>query len=136
MTMKRVPPFRFVLDQLEESPLAPRVRTRSMFGAFAVYVDERILFILRKKDDPKTSRDNGVWVASQPAHLTSLQQAFPELRPIEMFQREGRDGFSGWMNLPEDEEGFEEAVLRICTLVIGGDPRIGKVPKSKARKRS
>jgi hypothetical protein len=109
-----------------------RVRTRSMFGSLAVYVDEKIVFFLRRKPDPGSLRDNGIWVASIPEHYASLVREFPALRPIELFRSRA---FTGWLNLPESEEGFEEAALGVCALVIRGDPRIGKVPKKrKSRK--
>jgi hypothetical protein len=129
---KSRPKFPFVLEELQDSILAPRVRTRAMFGSHAVYVDERIIFILRQKDDPKTLRDNGVWVATQPAHNESLLRDFPALRPIELFAKRGRTGFTGWLNLPATDDTFEEAVLSLCRLVIAGDPRIGKIPKSRS----
>lgn len=132
---KSGPKFSFVLEELQESILAPRVRTRAMFGSHAVYVDERIIFILRQKDDPKTLRDNGVWVATRPDHNESLLRDFPALRPIELFAKRGRTGFTGWLNLPDTDDIFEEAVLSLCRLVIAGDPRIGKIPKSRFPRR-
>jgi len=128
--------FSFVLEELAESPLAPRVWTRSMFGSLAVYVDEKIVFMLRRKQAAATLRDDGVWVASLPEHGASLQREFPALRPIELFESRGREGFAGWWNLPEHEEGFEETALELCRLLIKGDPRIGKLPNAgKARKK-
>jgi hypothetical protein len=132
---KSGPKFPFVLEELQDSVLAPRVRTRAMFGSHAVYVDERIIFILRQKDDSKTRRDNGVWVATQPEHNESLRRDFPALRPIEFFAKRGRTAFTGWLNLPDTDDGFEEAALSLCRLVIAGDPRIGKIPKSRAARR-
>jgi hypothetical protein len=49
-------PFEFVLDELAD--VEPS--TRSMFGCTAVYVEEKIVFILRDKKD----RDDGVWIAT------------------------------------------------------------------------
>lgn len=132
---KTGPKFPFVLEELQESPLAPRVRTRAMFGSHAVYLDQRILFILRQKNDPKTRRDNGIWVATQPDHNASLQRDFPALRPIELFASRGRKGFSGWLNLPDSDERFEESALALCRLAIAGDPRLGKLPKQRPRRK-
>ena len=126
------PKFPFVLEELQESPLASRVCTRAMFGSHAVYVDRKIIFILRQKDDPKTRRDNGIWVATQPEHNESLLRDFPALRPIELFAARGRKGFYGWLNLPDSGDGFEETALALCRLVIAGDPRIGKIPNARA----
>ena len=132
---KSGPKFPFVLEELQDSVLAPRVRTRAKFGSHAVYVDERIVFILRRKDDLKTLRDNGVWVAAQPEHDASLLRDFPALRPIELLASGGRRGFTGWLNLPESDDSFEEAALALCRLVITGDPRIGKIPTSRSPRR-
>jgi hypothetical protein len=132
---KKGPKFPFVLEELQDSILAPRVRTRAMFGSHAVYVDQRIVFILRQKEGPKTLRDNGVWVATQPEHNESLLHDFPALRPIELFAKRGRTGFTGWLNLPDADDSFEEAALSLCRLVIAGDPRIGKIPKSRSPRR-
>lgn len=127
---KSTPKFLFVLDELADSPLAPRIRTRPMFGSHAVYIDAKIIFILRQKSDPKTMRDNGVWVASPPEHTDSLRREFPALRPIEMFAARSRTGFTGWSNLPDDHDAFEETALTLCRLLVRGDHRIGKLPQS------
>ena len=133
MRRKKAPPFAFVLEELLDSNLAPRVHTRPMFGCHAVYVDEKIVFILRQKQEKKTLRDDGVWVAMLPEHTESIKREYPSLRPIELFASGGRKSFSGWLNLPATEDGFEETVLAICRQVIHGDPRLGKVPKSRSK---
>jgi hypothetical protein len=134
MGRKKGPAFSFVLEELLDSSLAPRVRTRALFGSHAVYVNEKIVFILRQKMDAKTLRDDGLWVAMMPEHSNSLRQEYPALRQIELFADRGRKGFAGWLNLPSDDDGFEETALAICRLVIHGDPRIGKVPKSRSKR--
>ncbi len=116
-------PFEFVLEEL--APLAPW--TRPMFGSTAVYVDERIVFILR---DGKKDADNGVWVATTKEHHASLRRELPSLRSIAVFGV----GETGWQVLPVDADGFEGSVLRACALVRAGDPRIGKVPKTKKKR--
>ena len=112
-------PFDFVLEEL--AALAPW--TRPMFGCTAVYVDERIVFILRDKADA----DTGVWVATTREHHASLRREMPSLRSITVFG----PGESGWQVLPHDAADFEDSVLRACALVRAGDARIGKVPKPK-----
>lgn len=131
---KKEAAFSFVLEELLDSSLAPRVRTHPMFGSHAVYVNERIVFILRQKEDGKTFRDNGVWVAMLPEHTDSLRREYPALREIELFAAKGRKGFTGWLNLPADVDGFEETALAICRLVVHGDPRIGKIPKPRSKR--
>jgi hypothetical protein len=121
--IKKPIPYNFVLENLYT--LNPY--TKPMFGCIAVYVDEKIIFILReKKDYPK---DNGVWVATSQEHHESLKKDFPSLRKITIFGENG-----GWRILPSDARDFEEAVNLACEKVVEGDPRIGKVPKAKKPK--
>jgi hypothetical protein len=119
-------PFEFVLDAL--SPLEPR--TNPMFGCLAIYVGPKIVMILRDKGgaDP----DNGVWLATTAEHHESLRAEFPYMRSIAVFG----NAVTGWQVLPAEAPDFEESALRACELVIARDPRIGKVPKSKKRKRA
>ncbi len=114
-------PHEFVLDAI--SALSPR--TRPMFGCFAVYVEDKIVLILR--DKPGVAADNGVWLATTAEHHDSLRSAFPRMRSIRVFGKE----VTGWQVLPSDEADFEEAALRACELILQGDPRIGKVPKPR-----
>src|ERR1700681_1853049 len=110
-------PFEFVLDEL--AGVEPW--TRPMFGCTAVYVEEKVVFILRDKKD----RDDGVRIATTKEHPVSLRHELPNLRSITVFGV----GESGWQVLPVDAEDFEKSVLLACALVRAGDPRIGKVPK-------
>jgi len=119
---KRKPvPHEFVLDAL--AAVSPR--TNPMFGCLAVYVSDKIVFILR--DRPTAPADNGVWLATTVEHHESLRADFPCMRSIGVF---GKD-VTGWQILPADASDFEEAALLACELVIRRDPRIGKVPKSR-----
>ena len=111
-------PYEFVLDAI--APLSPE--TRSMFGCLAVYVEDKIVLILREKRD--VTEDNGVWLATTEEHHQSLRREFPNMRSIRLFGKE----VTGWQVLPADAQDFEEVALRACELVLGGDPRIGKVP--------
>jgi hypothetical protein len=114
-------PHQFVLEAIAD--LSPW--TRSMFGCLAVYVQDKIVLILR--DKAGETADNGVWLATTEEHHESLRGEFPSMRSIQVF----RTQVTGWQVLPVDEPGFEEAALRACELVIAGDPRIGKVPKAR-----
>jgi len=119
-------PFEFVLDAL--SPLDPA--TRPMFGCLAIYAGRKIVLILRDKGGE--SPDNGVWLATTVQHHESLRAEFPNMRSIEVLGKK----VTGWQVLPADAPDFEEAALRSCELVMAGDARIGKVPKSKKRKKT
>lgn len=122
---RRTIPHEFVLDAL--AALSPR--TRSMFGCLAIYVEQKIVLILRDKSGE--SADNGVWLATTEQHHESLRREFPNMRSIHIFRKK----VTGWQVLPADAPDFEEAALRASELVVARDPRIGKVP-ARRRKRS
>jgi hypothetical protein len=118
-------PYEFVLDEL--ATLSPTVRP--MFGCHAVYHNEKILLVLRQKED--YTKDNGVWIATVPEHHASLRREFPSMRRIFLLADGGE---TSWQNLPEESPDFEEAVLHLCKLARQGDPRVGKIPKRKKPK--
>jgi hypothetical protein len=123
---RRALPFDFVLAELEE--LGPF--TRPMFGCHAIYVEDKIVFILRDKGDPRV--DDGVWVATTLEHHRALKRELPSLRSITVL---AAGAVTGWQVLPVESDDFEQCVLRACELVKRGDPRIGKIP-GKRRSRS
>lgn len=119
---KRKPaPHEFVLDAIDS--LSPD--TRPMFGCLAVYVKNKIVFVLR--DKATSTPDNGVWLATTKEHHDSLLQEFPNMRSIRVLGK----SVTGWQVLPADTPDFESAALRACELVLAGDPRIGKVPERR-----
>src|ERR1700720_3151334 len=120
---RKAVPHQFVLDAI--APLSPE--TRSMFGCLAVYVQDKIVLILR--DKRAETADNGVWLATTEEHHQSLRREFPNMRSIQVFGKK----VTGWHVLPTDAEDFEEGALRACELVLARDPRIGKVPGQRAR---
>jgi hypothetical protein len=123
---RKAVPHEFVLDAI--APLSPE--TRSMFGCLAVYVQDKIVLILRDKRDG--TADNGVWLATTEEHHQSLRREFPNMRSIQVFGKK----VTGWQVLPADAKDFEEAALRACELVLAGDPRIGKVPGARRTSRA
>ena len=96
-----------------------------MFGCLAVYIEDRIVLILR--DKPQNRADNGVWLATTEEHHDSLRREFPNMRSIKLLGK----GVTGWQLLAADAADFEEAALLACELILARDPRIGKVPKSR-----
>jgi hypothetical protein len=118
-------PHEFVLDALSE--LHPW--TRHMFSCLAVYVEEKIVLALR--DRPNATDDNGVWIATTMEHHESLKRALPNMRSIGVL---GKD-ITGWQILPAAAPDFEESALHVCELILKRDPRIGKIPKSKKRRK-
>ncbi len=123
---RKVVPHEFVLDAI--APLSPE--TRHMFGCLAVYVEDKIVLILRDKRE--ATADNGVWLATTEEHHESLRREFPNMRSIQVFGKE----VTGWQVLPADAPDFEEAALRACELIVARDPRVGKVPRSRKASRS
>lgn len=119
-------PYDFVLDELVR--LDPE--TRPLFGCTAVYVGDQIVFALREKDVEK--KDNGVWIATTREHHASLKKDLPSMRSIAVLG----DGVTGWQILPASGKNFEDEVLTACALVRKKDPRIGKIPAKKKRKKS
>jgi hypothetical protein len=124
VNMKPKIPFEFVLEELDR--VHPRVRP--MFGCHAVYTGEKLVMVLRNRDDH--ADDNGVWLATEREHHPSLRKEFPCLRSIRLLG----SAETVWQNIPLDAGGFEELVLRACKLILRGDPRIGSVPKLKKRR--
>jgi hypothetical protein len=114
-------PHAFVLDAI--ASLSPY--TRPMFGCLAVYVQDKIVLILR--DKPTNKSDNGVWLATTKEHHDSLRREFPNMRSIQVLGKP----VTGWQVLPADATDFEAAALRACDLVLAGDARIGKVPGAR-----
>lgn len=118
---RKVVPHEFVLEAI--AALSPE--TRPMFGCLAVYVDHKIVLILRDKRD-KTA-DNGVWLATTQEHHESLRREFPNMRSIQVLGKK----VTGWQVLPADAPDFEQAALRACELIVSRDPRIGKLPRAR-----
>jgi len=118
---RKTVPHEFVLEAI--ASLSPY--TRPMFGCLAVYVQDRIVLILR--DKPTNTADNGVWLATTEEHHESLRREFPNMRSIQVLGKP----VTGWQVLPADAPDFEAAALCACDLVLAGDPRIGKVPGAR-----
>ena len=123
---RKAVPHEFVLDAI--ATLSPM--TRPMFGCLAVYVEDKIVLILRDKREG--TADNGVWLATTPEHHESLRREFPNMRSIQVLGKK----VTGWQVLPADAADFEEAALRACELVVARDSRIGKVPGARRAARS
>src|SRR5258708_39093609 len=84
-TPKHVP-FPFVLELLE----ALRPAVKPMFGLSAIYIGEKIVLILRNRDEHP--EDNGVWVATALEHIESLQREVTGMRSLAEFG----GGVSSW----------------------------------------
>jgi hypothetical protein len=117
-------PFEFILEALA----CPDLHTRPMFGCTAVYIGEKIMLVLRKKNgsDP----DTGVWVCIPDPEVDAMKREFPMLRGVSFFENEN----SAWQVLHESEPDFEEICLAFCRMVRKNDQRIGRIPKQKKMK--
>ena len=118
-------PFDFVLEGL--LPADPEVK--QMFGCHAIYVGDKIMVILRDRSSHR--EDNGVWIATELEHHESLLKDFPSMRSISVFG----PGATKWQILPVDSEDFEASAVKLCELVLEGDPRIGKIPTKRNKKK-
>jgi hypothetical protein len=121
MKPKRTIPFSFVLEYLY--PKEPHIKP--MFGCIGVYLDKKIVFILRKSKEH--IGDNGVWFATSKEYHDELRKFFPSMRSIGVLG----NGETNWQVIPEEVATFESDVLRLCELVRKGDKRIGKIPRRK-----
>jgi len=116
-------PYEFIFDLLY--PLEPTIK--KMFGVSALYIDEKIYFALRKKED--NTADNGIWIGTEIEHHESLKKDFPVLTHLHNIP------IKKWLLLHEDEDNFEEVTTQICELIKKGDPRIGVLPKPKKKRK-
>ncbi|MGZ4056233.1 MAG: hypothetical protein ACXVPU_04780 [Bacteroidia bacterium] len=116
-------PFSFAIENLYT--LNPVVK--QMFGAHAIYVGEKIVLILRDKDDS----DSGVWIATTIEHHASLKKDFPKMHSIKIFG----PGISAYQVLSKDDDDFETKVNLACDFILKGDARIGKIPKPRKSKK-
>ena len=121
---KKLIPFDFVLEILAD--LEPY--TKPMFGCTAIYIEDKIVLVLRDKPDSYVE-DNGVWLGTTTEHHESLRKDFPNMRSIGLLSKKP----TAWQLLPVSAPDFEESVNKACEFILAGDPRIGKVPKSKLK---
>ncbi len=119
-------PFSFVLEKLDR--LDPVIKP--MFGCYAIYSGDKMLFMLREKET--ADEDNGVWVATAIEHHESLKKIFPSIRSVSVLGKPP----TAWQNIPSTADDFEESVLLACDLALKNDKRIGKIPKAKAGKKT
>jgi len=121
---RRSAPYPFIVEAL--ASLDPEIRP--MFSGFAVYVEEKIVLMLR--DSQKQPKDNGVWlVFSETANLADprIRQDFPSLRLINLLGGK----IAHWRLIPADSPTFESEALHACELLLRHDVRFGRIPQSR-----
>jgi len=116
-------PFNFVIENL----LSAHPIIKPMFGAHALYIDNKIILMLRDKKD----EDRGIWIATTFEHHKSLKKNFPTMRSIKVFGSTE----SSWQMLPADSDDFETSVNLLCDFILKRDTRIGRIPKPKKKKK-
>jgi len=116
--MPKIIPFDFVFDYLP-----PNVISKSMFGMQYIYLNKKIMIILRKAK--KNVGMNGIWVATSGEHHQSLEKEIPAMTGFVLDNGEMHD--SNWRLIREDHDDFETAAIKVCELISHGDPRIGKL---------
>jgi len=106
---------------------------RGLFRCLAVYVEDKIVLILRDKDKAGET-DNGVWLATTEDHHRSLRRDFPTMHPLRFWEECAGKKATGWQVLPPTLRILRK---RPCVLrfVLAEDPRIGKVPGARDRRR-
>jgi hypothetical protein len=114
--------YPFVLDALEDH----EPTTRPLFGSTAVYLGERVFFILRQKGDS----DDGVWVAFDEDREADALAALPNMTRITRLPN-----VRCWRKLAASRPSFEDDVLEACRLAGAADGPLGKIPvRQKARR--
>jgi hypothetical protein len=111
------------------------VTVKPMFGLWAIYLNEKIILILRQRQD--FTDTNGVWIATNLEHHKSLKKDLPSLRSISTYS----DGIkeTEWQMLPVGTNDFEASVRKACELIKLSDHRIGRMTKlrqSRAKTKS
>ena len=125
MAIKKPIPFNFVFEYLEPLPYT----VRPFFGCHGVYVGDKIMLILRDKDDHTDA--NGVWIATTHEDHESLRKIFPSMQSVAILNN--GVGETAWQMIPVSANDFESSVLELCQLIRRKDKRIGRVPKKKKK---
>ena len=123
--MNRQIPFDFIFDYL----LPIETTVKPFFGMFAIYSGEKLLLILRERDDQPEL--NGIWIATARGGQESLKKVLPSLRAVS--GPKTKDPETGWQMISATADDFEETAIRVCEMIVSRDPRIGKIPPLKRK---
>lgn len=124
MTKKNIP-FEFVFDHL--APLD--ITVKPMFGLYAIYLNQKILLVLRDRKD--RAETNAIWVATNKEDHKSLKSELPSLRSFSIYSKAVKE--TEWQLLAAESHDFEASVIKICELIKRGDRRIGRFPTPKKK---
>ncbi|RXR20380.1 hypothetical protein EQG63_00150 [Flavobacterium amnicola] len=115
-------PFSFIFDYL----ISLDLKIKPMFGMWSIYVEDKIMLILRQRD--KNPQSNGIWVATHKEFHQSLKKDISALTSIASEEKE-------WLLISEENKDFETSVRNLCNLMLNKDLRIGRIPKPKKQKK-
>lgn len=89
------------------------------------------MLILRDKENHEEA--NGVWIATSKEHHESLKKEFPSMCSVYLLS-DGK-AETDWQMLQLSADDFESSVIRLCEFILRGDKRIGRIPKTRKRKK-
>ncbi len=116
----RVNSLLWILDPIERDA---GYLHRKMFGCDAAYLDGALYLVVADREEPFS----GVLVCSSQDRHAALLAELPSLLPHPVLGK--------WLYLPQTDEAFESVAARLVELALARDPRIGVVPKPRARRR-
>ncbi len=96
---------------------------RKMFGCDAAYLDGSLYLVVADRDEPW----NGVLVCTSHDRQAALIDEVPALVPHPQLGK--------WLYLPQTDAQFEAWAAHLVALARARDPRLGVVPKPRARRR-
>jgi len=94
-------------------PAGPALRLRRMFGCWAYYVEERLVWVSAAGREPW----RGILVPTEHAHHAALRESLPGLRAHPVLRK--------WLYLPARHPGFEDAADKLAEMIAAGDARVG-----------
>jgi hypothetical protein len=86
------------------------------------------------RDKKSHNECNGIWIATNKEHHKSLRKELPSMCTVSVLS-DGSGKETNWQMLQADSDDFESLAIRACELVLHRDPRIGRIPKPKKKKK-
>ncbi len=101
---------------LEPLAQARPLRPRRMFGCWAYYVEERLVWVSAARRAPW----RGILLPTERDHQAALCAAMPALRVHPVLRK--------WLYLPARHPEFEAVADLLVGMIAAGDSRLGVVP--------
>ncbi len=111
-----VHPHHWLWEPLE---IDPTFVLRSMFGTKAAYLGGQLMLCFCASQEPW----QGMLVCTDRIRHAALLVEFPELVEHPILPK--------WLYLPESSDRFERTAVRLVSLAIKRDPRIGVTPQPR-----